>query len=120
MIRAEFMRLKSSGFSEATHALGFSNFRKIFYHLLPNACIPIRVGLIFGIAGAILAEAGLSFLGIGLAPGTVSWGSLMAAGKEQFSAWWLVIFPGLSISVLLFVLNRIADQKNNIPQEKLL
>ena len=120
MIRAEFIRLKAGGFIEAATSLGLSNSRKIFNHLLPNAFAPVRVGIIFGIAGAILAEAGLSFLGIGLSPDTVSWGSMMAAGREQFSAWWLVVFPGLAISVLLIILNRIADQKNQIPQEKLL
>ncbi len=120
MVRAEFIRLKSTGFIEAATSLGLSNSRKIFSHLLPNAFIPVRVGIIFGIAGAILAEAGLSFLGIGLSPDTVSWGSMMAAGREQFSAWWLVVFPGLAISVLLIILNRIADQKNQFSQEKLL
>ncbi len=117
MVRAEFIRLRHSGFAEATSSMGFSPMRKIFYHLLPNAFVLLRVGIIFGIAGAILAEAGLSFLGIGLAPNTISWGSLLAAGREQFSAWWLVIFPGIAISVLLLILNKLATEKRYLPLE---
>ncbi len=120
MTRAEFIRLRESGFYESTSALGFSTTRKILFHLLPNAFIPVRVGIIFGIAGAILAEAGLSFLGIGLAPETVSWGTLLAAGREHFSAWWLVLFPGLAISILLIILNRLGDEKRQIAIEKVL
>jgi len=110
IVRGEFIRLRSEGFADAAHAMGFSPARRIFRHLLPNSFAPVRVAIIFGIAGAILSEAGLTFLGIGLEPGTVSWGSLMAMGKEQFSAWWLVLFPGLSLSVLLLALNRLADR----------
>ncbi len=110
IVRAEFIRLKHEGFSETTVAMGYSPARRIFRHLLPNSIAPVRVALIFGIAGAILSEAGLSFLGIGLEPGTVSWGSLMAMGKEQFSAWWLVLFPGLTLSILLLALNRMAEE----------
>jgi len=120
MVRAEFIRLRESGFVDATSSLGFSPTRKIFFHLLPNAFEPLRVGIIFGVAGAILAEAGLSFLGIGLSPDTVTWGSMLAAGREQFSAWWLVVFPGLAISVLLLILNRMSDEKKHLPLEKLL
>jgi peptide/nickel transport system permease protein len=109
IVRGEFIRLRSEGFADAAQAMGFSPARRIFRHLLPNSFAPVRVALIFGIAGAILSEAGLTFLGIGLEPGTVSWGSLMAMGKEQFSAWWLVLFPGLSLSVLLLALNRLAE-----------
>ncbi|TAH39118.1 MAG: ABC transporter permease [Bacteroidetes bacterium] len=118
MVRAEFIRLKNMGFMESAISLGLSNFRQIIYHLLPNAIVTVRVGIIFGIAGAILTEAGLSFLGIGLYPDTVSWGSMMAAGREQFSAWWLIIFPGISIAILLIMLNRIADENHYVPQEK--
>ena len=120
MVRAEFIRLRESGFVDATSSLGFSPTRKIFFHLLPNAFEPLRVGIIFGVAGAILAEAGLSFLGIGLSPDTVTWGSMLAAGREQFSAWWLVVFPGLAISVLLLILNRMSDEKKHLALEKLL
>ncbi|HNQ61721.1 MAG TPA: ABC transporter permease [Bacteroidia bacterium] len=120
MVRGEFIKLRSSNFTDATNSLGFSPARKIVYHLLPNAFEPIRVGIIFGIAGAILAEAGLSFLGIGLSPDTVTWGSMLASGREQFSAWWLVIFPGLAISLLLMTLNKLSDEKKHLAVEKLL
>jgi peptide/nickel transport system permease protein len=120
MVRAEFIKLRHTGFADASNALGFGPFRKMFFHLLPNAIVPLRVGIIFGIAGAILAEAGLSFLGIGLAHDTVSWGSLLAAGREQFSAWWLVLFPGLAISILLIMLNKMADEKKSLAIEKLI
>ncbi len=120
LVRGEFIRLRHTGFSDATASLGFSPARKIFYHLLPNAFAPVRVVIVFGIATAILAEAGLSFLGIGLPTDTVSWGTLLAAGREQFSAWWLVVFPGIAISLLLMTLNKIGDERKTFQAEKLL
>nr|MBA3971656.1 ABC transporter permease [Bacteroidota bacterium] len=70
---------------------------------------PALVAIAFGVASAILIESSLSFLGIGVPPGTVTWGSLLSAGYEQFSAWWLVVFPGLAIFLTVTIYNLLGE-----------
>lgn len=102
--RAEFLRIKHLPYIDAARNLGFSDFRIMFKHILPNASTPILVSLSFGIAGAILLEAFLSFLGIGIPPEKVTWGSMLNSARNYFPAWWLALFPGGMIfcTVLLF------------------
>jgi peptide/nickel transport system permease protein len=99
MVRAEFLSLKQRDYVSAAQAIGNSNKRIIFRHILPNALAPVYVTATFAIAGAILMESGLSFLGFGVQPPTATWGNILTAGKDYIhSAWWLMFFPGVMIT----------------------
>ena len=78
-------------------------------HALPNALAPVFVSIAFGIAGAILIEASLSFLGIGVPDDVVTWGSLLNLGRNNLEAWWLIIFPGMAIFLTITIYNMIAE-----------
>ncbi len=98
LVRAEFLSLREREFVQAARALGASDSRVIFRHILPNALSPVLVSATLGVAGAILTESALSFLGIGVQPPTPSWGNMLIAGKQTLgTAWWLSVFPGLAI-----------------------
>jgi peptide/nickel transport system permease protein len=98
LVRAETLSLKERDFVAAARAQGAGNARIIFRHILPNALAPIFVWVTLGVAGAILVESGLSFLGIGVQPPLPSWGNILTAGKDNIEfAWWLSVFPGLAI-----------------------
>jgi len=98
LVRAEFLSLRERDFVVAARAIGARDTRIIFRHILPNAMSPVLVSATLGIAGAILTESALSFLGIGVQPPTPSWGNMLIAGKQTLgTAWWLSVFPGLAI-----------------------
>ena len=98
LVRAEFLSLRERDFVLAARAIGARDTRIIFRHILPNAISPVLVSATLGIAGAILTESALSFLGIGVQPPTPSWGNMLIAGKQTLgTAWWLSVFPGLAI-----------------------
>ncbi len=105
MIRAEVMRLRQSGFVEAAIATGLSTRQIITQHILPNVFPVLAPVFFYGISAVILAESGLAFLGLGVSPGTVTWGNLIAQGKENIQAWWLMLFPGLMILFTVLSLN---------------
>ena len=110
LIRGEILRLKSSDFIEAAHVLGASHFRILLIHLLPQTVGPLLVTLSFRIPAAILAESTLSFIGIGLAPPTPSWGSMASEGwaAMKFSPH-LIIFPSLAILITILAFNILGD-----------
>lgn len=110
MVRAMVLSLRESNYIDAGRAIGLPTFRLFKNHLLPATFSQLRVFTIYGIASAILAETALSFLGIGVPAGTVTWGQLLYEGKENINAWWLVLFPGLCVFVLLATLNTLADK----------
>lgn len=86
-------------------------------HLLPNILTPIKPILIYGITTAVLLEAGLSFIGAGTSPEVASWGKMMFEGKQNYEAWWLVLFPGFSLFYLLFSFRKLASiDTNNLPE----
>ncbi|HEX5130996.1 MAG TPA: ABC transporter permease [Candidatus Krumholzibacteria bacterium] len=107
--RAEFMRLKGQEFAEAARALGASDRKIIFRHILPNSLAPVLVTATFGIANAILIEAALSFLGLGTQPPTPSWGGVLASAREQDFAWWLTTYPGLAIFISVTAYNLLGE-----------
>ncbi len=107
--RAEFLKIRNLEFIQAGQALGFSEARIIFRHALPNGIAPALVAIAFGIASAILVESGLSFLGIGVPADVVTWGSLVNAGRENFQAWWLVVYPGLAIFITVTIYNLLGE-----------
>lgn len=110
LVRGEFLRLSEQDFVHAARALGCSNTRLMFRHILPNAMAPVLVSAAFGIAGAILTESSLSYLGFGAPPPTPTWGEMISQGKEHVdTAWWLVVFPGVAIFLTVTVYNLAGD-----------
>ena len=94
----------------AARALGASHARLLLRHALPAAFAPLLVAATLGVGQAIVAEAGLSFLGIGVAPPTASWGSIMRDGLDVVgSAWWVSLFPGLALVATVLAVNVVAD-----------
>jgi peptide/nickel transport system permease protein len=105
LTRAEIIRLKTTNMAESAKSLGYSDWRLMLKHLLPNAMQPALTTIGFGIGGAILAEAFLSFVGIAPAE-MISWGSLIAQAREYPSFWWLSVFPGTAIFLVILVFYR--------------
>lgn len=104
------LEARSSTYVQAARALGATDMRIIFYHILPNVIAPILVLLTLEIAILILSEASLSFLGFGVQPPDPSWGLMIADGREHIrSAWWLVAFPGIAIFLTALSLNLVAN-----------
>ena len=100
LVRAEFLTLREVDYTQAARALGASHMRIIFRHILPNAMPPVLVSAVLGVAGAILIEASLSYLGFGVQPPNPSWGNIISDGKDYIlDAWWLIIFPGVAIFI---------------------
>ncbi|BCR05386.1 peptide ABC transporter permease [Desulfuromonas versatilis] len=110
LVRAEFLSLRERDFVQAALALGAADLRVIFRHILPNALSPVLVHATLGVAGAILTESALSFLGIGVQPPTPSWGNMLIAGKQTLgTAWWLSVFPGFAILVTVLGYNLLGE-----------
>lgn len=108
--RGEFLRLVNMDFVNAVRALGGSNARIIFLHILPNAMGPILVLISFGIAGSILTESALSFLGFGVPQPMASWGDLLNNSRsDPQGLWWLTLFPGLAIFLTVTCFNLIGE-----------
>ena len=107
-IRAELLKVRNLEYIEAANSLGFSNAHILFKHAIPNALSPVLISIAFGIAGAILTESTLSFLGLGPAD-TVTWGQLLSYARQIPQAWWLAIFPGFAIFITVTTFNLIGD-----------
>lgn len=110
LTRAEYLKAKQLDYITSCRAMGMGNYRIIIKHILPNVFPLLLVQIIFGMAGAVLIEASLSFIGIGVPVNIVTWGSLLNESREHFSAWWLVLFPGLCVFALIFIYNKIATE----------
>ncbi len=109
-VRAEFLSLRERDFAQAAKALGVSDRRIIFRHILPNALAPVFVTATLDVATAILVEAGLSFLGFGVQPPAPSWGNILTEGRTYiFDAWWLTVFPGLAILITVLSFNLLGE-----------
>jgi len=110
LVRAEFLSLREREFVVSAKALGASDVRIIFRHILPNSMAPVIISATLGVAGAILTESALSFLGIGVQPPTPSWGNILTAGKDNIEiAWWLSFFPGLAILITVLGYNLLGE-----------
>ena len=106
LVRGEALSLRGREFVQAAKALGLSDVRILFRHLLPNVAAPILVSATLGIGSAVLTESALSFLGLGVQPPTPSWGNMLTAGKDYIHfAWWLSVFPGVAILVTVLSFN---------------
>lgn len=110
LIRAEILSLKEREFVLAAKVLGVGHWKIIVRHLIPNGIGPVLVSFVLGVAGAVLVEAGLSFLGLGVQPPMPSWGNILMEGKAALGvAWWLLLFPGLAILVTVLGFNLLGE-----------
>lgn len=108
--RSQVLSAKSLDYVKASRALGYGRWRIMLTQILPNIMGPILVVATLGVAGAILVEAALSFLGLGVQPPTPSWGGMLSFAREKiFTAPWISIFPGLAIFVTVLGLNLLGD-----------
>ena len=108
-VRGELLKVRSLEYVEAAQALGFPERRIILRHTLPNSLTPVLISVSFGVASAILTESGLSFLGIGVPPEQVTWGSMLSLARGVPQAWWVAIFPGFAIFITVTIFNLIGD-----------
>ena len=119
-VRAEFLSLREQDFVTAARALGVSDWRIIFRHMIPNAIAPVLVSATIGIATAILTEAGLSFLGFGVPPPHATWGNILSDGKRFiFDAPWLTFIPGFAILIVVLAFNLFGEGLRDILNPKL-
>jgi peptide/nickel transport system permease protein len=110
LVRGQVLKVKTLEFVEAARALGSSNLRICVSHILPNIIQPVLVAASIGMAGAILAEATLSFLGLGISPPTPSWGAMLNDGRSHlFDAPHMVIFPSLALGMTVLSFNFLGD-----------
>ena len=110
LVRAQFLSLREREFVIAAKALGASDFRIAFRHILPNAFASVLVSITLSLGGAILIESSLSVLGLGVQIPTPSWGNIMSAGRFYIdSAWWLTLFPGLAILITVLSFYLVGD-----------
>lgn len=110
LVRAEFLRIRDLEYIQAAQLIGITNFLICWKHILPNAMGSVWITFAYSFAGAILLEAYLGYLGIGMPAGTISWGSQMQQVRENPSAWWLAVFPGLAIFLILFSLQKMGEK----------
>jgi peptide/nickel transport system permease protein len=110
VVRAEFLRMRTLDFVAAARSLGASEVRVMARHILPNVVAVIVISVTLRVGVSILAEAGLSFLGLGVQPPTPSWGNLVADGREYLrSAWWVSLFPGAFVFLSVMAFNLLGD-----------
>jgi peptide/nickel transport system permease protein len=108
-MRGEVLRVRNLDYVSAATALGYSTPRIIFRHVMPNAIAPVLIYAAFGIVSAILFESALSFLGFGVPPTVVTWGSVLHHARSSTYSWWLAIFPGAMIFITVSAFNLIGD-----------
>ncbi|WP_019011917.1 ABC transporter permease [Deinococcus aquatilis] len=110
LVRAEVLQVKQGEFVEAAHALGAPHPRVLLRHVLPNVASPLIVQATVSVGYAILAAAGLSFLGLGVQPPVSDWGEMLSSGRRFLpQAWWLEVFPGVMIALTVLSINLLGD-----------
>ncbi|MGL4687206.1 MAG: nickel transporter permease [Fusobacteriaceae bacterium] len=110
IVRASVLSIRDQEFVEAAKAIGASDTRIIFRHIIPNSLAPVIVQGTLGVAGAILSTAGLSFIGLGIQPPAPEWGSMLSGGRQYLRyAWWVTTFPGIAIMITILSLNLLGD-----------
>lgn len=113
IVRAECMRIRELGYVESSRAAGFRSIRTLWSDVLPNAFPPVLVATTMTIGRAVLLESGLSFLGLGDA-NIPSWGALLNSAQAYMqTAWWLALFPGVAIFVVVLTVNLLGDRLND-------
>jgi peptide/nickel transport system permease protein len=120
VVRASALVVRELDYVEAARIAGAGNIRIMARHILPNSISPLLVHVTFVFAYAILAEAALSFLGVGVQPPTASWGNIIAEGRDYATeAWWVMLFPGVGISLAALGLNLLGDGLRDILDPRL-
>lgn len=110
LVRGQVLSVREREYVLAARALGFGPSRILFRHVLPNVLTPVIVAATLGIGNAVLAEAALSYLGLGVQPPTASWGNIIQAGGDRMlDAWWITAFPGLAIVFTVMSFNLVGD-----------
>lgn len=110
LVRGQVLSVREADYIQAGRALGLPGWRLIGRHILPNCISPVIVAVTLGMAGAIMSEAALSFLGLGVQPPTPSWGAMISLGRSYIrTAPWLTIFPGLAIALAVLGFNLLGD-----------
>ena len=109
LIRGEVLKVRNMDYITAATSIGLPNRRIIFRHVLPNSLAPVLVSAAFEIAGAILIEAGLSFLGFGVKATVVTWGSVLQSARGATSSWWLAVFPGFMIFISIVAYSLVGE-----------
>ena len=111
LVRGSFLSLREKEFVEAARSLGLSNSRIITRHILPNGISAIIVAATLGVAGAIITESGLSYLGFGVQPPTPTWGNMLRNAQDEMlrGNMWMAIFPGLMIFITVLSINYMGD-----------
>jgi peptide/nickel transport system permease protein len=119
-IRASALSLRERDFVEAARALGGSNTRLMFRHILPNSLGPLIVVATFELAKVLIYESSLSFLGLGIQPPTPTWGNMMSDGRALLdTAWWVMLFPGLILVLAAAASNWLGDGMNSMVDPRL-
>ena len=111
--RAEILKIKEQDYIHSLETLGLPDWKIFKDTVIPLAISPVLIASAFSFASAILMESTLSFLGIGLPPDLVTWGSILTEARSHFSSWWLALFPGLSIYLVILLFNSIGDRMND-------
>ena len=110
LVRGEVLSLREMEFIKASEAIGLSDTKIIFRHLIPNAIVPAFVVVTLQMGNAIAVAASLSFLGLGVQPPTASWGIMLSAGRQYITtAWWISVFPGLAIVLVIMSFNFLGE-----------
>jgi len=111
IVRSEIIRLKRRDYFLTAKLMGTGNLRLIFLEMLPVIAAPVMVNLVFQFGNVILAEAALSYLGLGTGGSIPSWGSMIEAGQGYiYRAWWMIVFPGLTLFLSLFIINNLGNR----------
>lgn len=114
VVRASTLAVKEQEFVLGARAIGATNYRILRRHILPNVLTPLTVIATVNVSAMILAEAALSYLGIGIQPPTPSWGSMLNEGRAYYNiAWWIAVLPGLAIAFTVFGINLLGDGLRN-------
>lgn len=120
LIRGEFLKNRRLDYIHAARVTGASHGRIMLRHILPNSLAPVLVSATFGVAGAILMESGLSFLGFGVQPPTASWGDILSQSRNYMDiAWWLTLFPGLAIFITVTAYNVVGEGLRDVIDPRL-
>jgi len=111
LVRAEVRATRERDFAIAARASGASPSRVLVRHVLPHAMTPMLVAATLGVGQVVIVEAGLAFLGYGVAPPAASWGSLIGDGRDALgTAWWISVFPGIALSATILAINVLGDR----------
>lgn len=110
IVRSEAILIKEQTYVEAMKSLGATSKRIIWSHIAPNVISPVIVQISFIFATAIISEAALSFLGVGIPVPTPSWGNILSDGKTYiYNCWWMIVFPGVTMALTVLGLNLFGD-----------